>query len=124
MNVVDSSGWIEFLTAGRNGPAFRPVVNAVTDLIVPTICVYEVDRFIRRVQGPTAAATAIDAMKRGRIVDLDARLAVDAAVLGALHRLPMADSIILATARRFDATLWTQDADFADIDGVKYIPKS
>ena len=63
-------------------------------------------------------------MTRGRAVDLDAKLAVEAAILSAKHRLPMADSIILATARQHGATLWTQDADFAGIDGVDYIVKA
>ncbi len=121
--VVDSSGWIEYFVQGANAAAFRPAIVATQELIVPSICIYEVYRYIARVRDATSAARAVAAMMLAKVVDLTPDLTMMAAQLSATQRLPMADSIILATARRFGATLWTQDADFAGIDGVNYLPK-
>nr|WP_295662579.1 type II toxin-antitoxin system VapC family toxin [Polymorphobacter sp.] len=122
--LVDSSGWIEYFTQGANAAAFRPAIIATSDLIVPTICIYEVYRYVARVRDATSAARSAAAMMLAKVIDLDPDLAVMAAQLSAAHRLPMADSIILTTARKFDAILWTQDVDFAGIEGVRYLPKA
>ncbi|MGI4880669.1 MAG: type II toxin-antitoxin system VapC family toxin [Janthinobacterium lividum] len=122
-NVVDSSGWLEYLGDGSNASVFVDVIADRTHLIVPTISVFEVVKVVRRLRGDKLADEAAVLMLSGQVIDLDAALALHAAQLSIEHRLPMADSIILATARRFDATLWTQDVDFAGIEDVRYLPK-
>lgn len=124
MIIVDSSGWIEYLTNGSNASTFAPIIADAPGMLVPTIALYEVFKFILRVEDQPAADRAALFMTRSQVIELDAALALDAALLSATHRLPMADSIILATARRFVATLWTQDVDFAGLDGVRYFAKA
>ena len=123
MNVVDSSGWIEFLGGGANADIFTNAVSDVPRLVVPTICVFEVCRWMRRELGERRALDAMALMQQGSIIDLDATLAMSAARLSLELKLPMADSIILATARANNATLWTQDDDFEGLADVKYIAK-
>lgn len=124
MNVVDSSGWIEFLIAGHNGPAFRAVIDSSDVLIVPTLAIFEVYRWMARELGEPQADLAAAMMRNAVVADLDSELAIVAAQLAAEHRLAMADGIILATARRHGATLWTQDADFEGIAGIRYLPRA
>ena len=123
MNVVDSSGWIEYLGGGANADFFTKAISDVPRLVVPTICVFEVCRWMRRELGERRALEAMALMQQGSIIDLDATLAMSAARLSLEMKLPMADSIILATARANNATLWTQDDDFEGLDDVKYIAK-
>ena len=123
MNVVDSSGWIEFLGGGANANFFAPAISDASRLVVPTISVFEVCRWTRRELGSRRALEAMALMQQGRVVELDATLAMSAARLSLELKLPMADSIILATAQAQDAILWTQDNDFEGLDGVKYVAK-
>ncbi len=123
MNVVDSSGWLEYLADGPNAGFFASAVEATGDLIVPSISIYEVFKRVLQQRGENAALQATALMQQGRMAELTVSLALTAAHLSVEESLPMADSIMLATARAFDAMLWTQDADFASIAGVKYIAK-
>lgn len=123
MNVVDSSGWLEYLADGANADFFAPALEAPRNLIVPSISVYEVFRRVLQQRGESAALQAAAQMQQGRVVGLDTPLALAAAQLSVEASLPMADSIMLATARAFEATLWTQDADFSGLAGVKYVAK-
>lgn len=123
MNVVDSSGWLEYFAGGKHASSFAPAIENVQKLIVPTICLTEVFRRVLQQRDEGAALQAAGAMHQGRVVPLTDSLALDAARLGLERRLPLADSIVLATARRFGATLWTQDADFEGIEGVRYFAK-
>ncbi|QXQ05411.1 type II toxin-antitoxin system VapC family toxin [Sphingosinicellaceae bacterium] len=123
MNVVDSSGWIEFLIEGANGPAFAEVIADHNNLLVPTIAIYEVYKWVSRQSGDAVADLAAATMRSATVIDLDPDIAVMAADLSAQRKLAMADAIILATAQRFDATLWTQDRDFDGIDRVRYLPR-
>jgi len=123
VNVVDSSGWLEYMADGPNAGFFAPAVQATRDLIVPSVSVYEVFKRVLQQRGENAALQAAALMQQGRVVELTGPLALAAAHLSIEQSLPMADSIMLATARAYDAVLWTQDADFASIDGVKYIVK-
>jgi predicted nucleic acid-binding protein len=120
MNVVDSSGWLEYLAGGPNATFFAPAVEATADLLVPTLSIFEVFKRVLGQRDESLALQAIALMYQGRIVDLSAPLAIDAARLSRREALPMADSIMLATARAFGATLWTQDADFESIPDVRY----
>jgi predicted nucleic acid-binding protein len=124
MNVVDSSGWLEYFADGPNAGFFASAIERTGDLIVPTLSLYEVFKRVLQQKGENEALQAIAVMHQGVVVDLDAALALSAAKVSAELSLPMADSIMLATARAHGATLWTQDADFQDIEGVKYIQKS
>ena len=124
MNLVDSCGWLEYFAAGPNASFFAPAIENPKELVVPTICVLEVYKRMHQQLGAWAASKAASAMGKARVVDLDLRLGVSAAKLGLQTRLPLADSIILATARAHGATLWTQDADFEGMDGVEYVAKA
>ena len=124
MNVVDSSAWLEYFAGGPNAAVFRSAIHATGELIVPVICVYEVYKRMLTQIGEGGAQQALSAMLSGQVVDVDPDLAVTAARISADMRLPMADSLILATARRFRATLWTQDADFDGLPNVRYAAPS
>ena len=123
MNVVDSSGWLEYFADGPNADFFAPAIEAVTDLVVPTLSLYEVFKRVLQQRGEGDALQAVAIMIQGQVIDLDMDLALSAAKLSTGLKLPMADSVMLATARAHDATLWTQDMDFEDISGVQYIAK-
>jgi len=108
MNLVDSSGWLEYFADGPNAPVFAKPLQNPADVLVPTICLYEVYKVVLRQRGPSAALQAVALMRQGRIVELGERIALLAAELSLKHKLPMADSVILATARAHDAHVWTQ----------------
>jgi len=123
MNVVDSSAWLEYFVDGPNADAFSQAVEAIDQLIVPTICLYEVFKIVLRQRGESAALSAIALMRQGRVIPLTERIALLAADLSLQTRLPMADSVILATARVHGAHIWTQDEDFDGLDDVTFMAK-
>ena len=122
--MVDSSAWLEFFADGPNAERFAKPITDLTRLIVPSITLFEVFKRILQQRDENAALRAIAAMRQGRVVDLDLEIALAAAKLGHVLKLPLADSAILATARKFNATLWTQDADFEGVAGVRYFSKT
>jgi len=124
MNVVDSSGWLEFFADGPNATFFAPAIQKPTELLVPTVSIYEVFKRILQQKEETDALRAVAAMQQGSVMALDEGLALSAARLSIQAKLPMADSIMLAAARTTGATLWTQDKDFKDVEGVRYIDGS
>ncbi len=124
MNVVDSSGWLEYFADGANAEFFARPITDTRRLIVPTISLLEVFKRVLQQRGENAALQAVAHMHQGEVVDLDADIALSAAHLGVSHKLPLADSVMLATARRHGAALWTQDADFEGIEGVRCIAKA
>lgn len=121
MNIVDSSGWLEYFADGPNADFFAPVIQAASELLVPSISLYEVSKKILQQKTEDDALRAVALMMRGLVVDLTSPIAIRAAMVSLKLRMPMADSIILATAQAHEATLWTQDADFQNIAGVRYI---
>lgn len=123
MNVVDSSGWIEYFVEGPNSSFFETPLQDVANLLVPSISILEVYRYILRERGRQEALAAAASMRQGRVLDLDDGMAVEAAEIGVSHGLPLADCIIYAAAQSHDATVWTQDADFEGLAGVEYQPK-
>ena len=123
MNVVDSSGWLEYFADGPNADFFAKAIENTTELIVPSISLYEVFKRMIQQRGEGAALEAVAVMMQGKVIALDSTLALYAAKLSAELRIPMADSVMLATARMQEATLWTQDADFSGAEGVKFISK-
>lgn len=123
MNIVDSSGWLEYFADGPNADFFAPAIEDIEALLIPTISIYEVFKRVFQQRGEGDALQAIAIMAQGRVVELDTTLALKAAKLSAEEKLPMADSIMLATAQADNATLWTQDADFEGMAGVEYVEK-
>lgn len=122
MNVVDSSGWLEYLADGPNAGFFAPAIERTADLLVPTLSIFEVFKRVLIQRDESHALQAVALMHQGQVVDLSAPLAIDAARLSRSMALPMADSIMLATAQAHGATLWTQDGDFDGVRGVRYQP--
>lgn len=120
MNVVDSSAWLEYFAGGPNAEEFAPVIKDHETLVVPTITLFEVFKRVRVQRDVESALRAVSQMKRGNVVDLGDDLAIAAAELSAETKLPLADSVILATARAASATLWTQDSDFEGFADVEY----
>jgi predicted nucleic acid-binding protein len=123
VNLVDSSGWLEYFADGANAEFFAPPIEDTRRIVVPTISLLEVFRRILQQKGENEALRAIALMRQGRIVDLDADLALSAARLGRELGLPLADSVILATAHKFNASVWTQNSDFEGLEGVRYVAK-
>ncbi len=123
MNIVDSSAWLEYLADGPNAEHFSDPLIDVDKLIVPTICIYEVYKTVLRQRGEDAALQAVALMNQGITVNLTDDLALQATKISLEYKIPMADSIILATARAHKAILWTQDRDFKDMENVKYFLK-
>ncbi len=123
MNVVDSSGWLEYFADGPNADFFSSAVETVDELVVPSVSMYEVFKRVLQQRDEGDALQAVAVMQQGTVVNLDTTIALSAARLSVELKLPMADSIMLATARAHDATLWTQDADFEGMDGVQYVEK-
>lgn len=121
VNVVDSSAWLEFFADGPNAHVFAEPLEETETLLVPSVCLYEVFKTVLRQRGESAALQAIAAMRQGHVIDLSERIALVAAEPSLRHSLPMADSIILATARLYDAHVWTQDADFEGMEGVTFV---
>lgn len=123
MNIVDSSGWLAYFADEPNAKHFLTPLSDSNSLIVPTVTIYEVFKVIVREASENDALQVAVAMQKGRVVDLSATLAIAASRLSLEYQLPMADSIILATAQEFKAIIWTQDSDFKNISKVKYFPK-
>ena len=124
MNVVDSSAWLEYFAAGANADFFAAAIEGVAELLVPTLSLFEVFKRVMQQRSENEALQVVAVMQQGHVVDLDARIALSAARLSLEHKLPLADSIILATAREHEATLWTQDSHFRGIVSVKYRSRS
>ncbi len=123
MNVVDSSGWLEYFANGPNAGFFAPAIEKTVELVVPTISIYEVFKRVLQQASEENALEAAALMMQGSVVVLDASIALTAAKMSDELKLPMADSVMLATARQHGAMLWTQDADFSNIKDVNYTPK-
>ncbi len=123
MNLVDSSGWLEYFADGPNSRFFVTPLKKVDELVVPTISIYEVFKSVFRQRGESAGLQAVAVMKQGHVFDLTTNISMMAAKLSLTHNIPMANSIILTTGRLHQATVWTQDADFKGLEGVEYIKK-
>jgi toxin FitB len=123
MNLVDSSGWLEYFAAGNNARFFEPALLDEKNLLVSTINIYEVFKMILRQRDENAALMAVAAMQKGLVADLDTTLSLSASRISLAYKLPMADSLIYATAQKFKAIVWTQDDDFAELPGVRFVAK-
>ena len=123
MNVVDSSAWLSHFASDGNSAEFAKPIENLVELLVPSITITEVFKNVLPQRGEEAALVVTAHMKQGKVISLDSELAMDAAKYGVLHKLPLADSIIFATAQKYSAVLWTQNSDFESLANVSYFPK-
>jgi len=123
MNVVDSSAWLSYFAGDGNADIFSRPISLTDRLIVPSITLTEVFKSVLRQRGEDLALVAIAHMQQGKVIPLDAALAIEAAKFGIEEKLPLADSIIYATAQRYSALLWTQDEDLDSLQGVRFYTK-
>jgi len=124
MNVVDSSGWIEFFKAGANGPLFKPVIEDRHRLLVPTIALFEVHKVLSRALPQDLVTRCLDVMRLGKVLDFTDSRSVAASQAAAVNKLAMADAAMYSMAQEFDATFWTQDVDYQGLPGVQYHSKA
>jgi predicted nucleic acid-binding protein len=124
MNIVDASGWIEFFLAGANGPTFKPVIENTRELLVPSVNMYEVHRVLSRKLPVELRDVCLEVMRRAPVIELNDERAIAASQLSLKHGLAMADAAMYAIALEHKAVLWTQDADYQGLKGVKYFPKA
>jgi predicted nucleic acid-binding protein len=124
MNVVDTSGWLEYFADGENARFFAAAIEDTANLVVPVICIYEVFKKVLISYGQAEAEFRVADLVKGTVVEISTPLAMSAALLSVEHKLPMADSLILAASREHQAMLWTQDEHFKGLEGVRYIVKS
>jgi toxin FitB len=122
-NVVDSSAWLAYFADEPSAADFAKAIEDVRQLVVPAVCLLEVFKIVARQRGEGDALQVIAIMQQGAVVDLDGALALSAARVGLDLKLPLADSIVYATARGVDGVVWTQDEDFNGLPDVQYIPK-
>jgi predicted nucleic acid-binding protein len=120
MNVLDSSAWIEFFLGSRAGETYRPVVAELASLLVPSVALLEVHRFLSRTASSAMRDEHLDVMRRAQVVDLTDARAIAASEAAQKHKLAMADAIMYSIAREFKATFWTQDVDYEGLPGVRY----
>lgn len=123
MNLVDSCGWLEYFADSPHADFYAPGIEETGRLVVPTICILEVFKRVFQQKGEDAALQVAALMHQGQVMDLNTSIALHAAKLGCELKLPLADSVILATAQASGALIWTQDAHFKDLDGVRYLEK-
>lgn len=124
MNVVDSSAWLEYFADGANARHFAKIIENPVDLLVPSITLLEVFKRIAQQRDESTALQYVAVMQQSKVIELDSALALRAAALGIRHKLPLADSIIYATAQAANALVWTQDADFDGLPDVRYFAKA
>lgn len=120
MNLVDTSGWLEYFFDGPNASYFSEPIEDTENLVVPVVCLYEVFKKVNQVADKSKALQAVAQMKQGRVIELDEELALSAAVISVQNKLAMADSFIYATGQSEDAVIWTQDVDFNGLSKVNY----
>ncbi len=120
MNVVDSSAWLEYFANGPNASFFSKAIEQVDTLLVPSLTICEVFKRVLQQRDEGDALRAVAVMQQGTVVDLDTRIALSAARLSLEAKLPIADSVVLATAKAYESTLWSQDADFEGLPDVQY----
>jgi predicted nucleic acid-binding protein len=123
MNVVDTSGWLEYFAETKNAINYEKVINRTDELIVPTIVIYEVFKKIALAYDENKALIAIAHMKLGKVIDIDETISINAAKVSMEKKIPMADSLIYATAEIYKAIVYTQDEHFSTLPNVKYFKK-
>jgi len=123
MNLVDSSGWIEYLQDTPRADLFANVIEDRNRLLVPTIALFEVHKILSRALPIALVAQSLDVMRRGRVLDLTDARAIAASLVAARFKLAMADAAMYSMAQEFGAVFWTQDVDYQGLPGVQYCAK-
>lgn len=124
LNIVDSSAWIEYFADSSHAKHFSKTIENTQNLIVPSITLFEVFKKILLTADESLALNTVAQMRQGKVIDLDLKISISAAKISKEQKIPMADSIILATAKAHNATVWTLDSDFKGLENVKYFKKS
>ena len=124
MNVVDSSGWIEYFIDTASADNFALAIEKTALLIVPALSFFEVHRFLSRNADAAHRDACLEVMRRGTVIELTAQRAIAASEAAQQHRLAIADAVVYSIAREFKATFWTQDVDYKDLPGVSYHAKA
>lgn len=124
MNLVDSSGWLEYFTDSRNAKFFAQAIEDKENLIISVINLYEVYKKVMSGKNENSAKEAYSVMAQATVIDVDTSIALRASKLSCELKIPMADSLIYITAQINNATVWTQDYDFKDLPGVKFFKKN
>ena len=121
MIVVDSCGWVERFAGSPLGELYGAAMQDPGEMLVPAVCLTEVFRLLAREAGEPAALVGSGVMQQARVVALDAELAIGAARAGQAFRLPLADSVVYATAQAHGAEVWTHDEHFRGLPGVRFL---
>ena len=122
MKLIDSCGWLEFFTDGPLGSNYdKELSSKPEEILVPTIVLYEVFKFLLRTSGEETAIRCTAHMTQCLVVDLDAALALESAEISIANNLAMADAIVYTTSRKHNAPLITSDADLKGLEGVVFV---
>jgi len=122
MKLVDSCGWLQFFTDGPLGSSYgKELSSKPEEILVPSIVLYEVFKFLLRTSGEETAIRCTAHMTQCQVVDLDATLALESAETSTQSNLAMADAIVYTISRKFDAPLITSDSDLKGLEGVKFV---
>jgi toxin FitB len=124
MNVVDSSGWIEYFIDSARADYFAPAIEQTEQLIVPALALFEVHKFFSRRADAAQRDACLDIMRRGTVVPVTDARAIAASAVALQHKLAMADAVMYSIAREYEATFWTQDVDYQGLAGVQYTAKT
>lgn len=123
MIILDSSAWLEYFAGTKNGDIFAEYAEDFENLMVPTICIYEVYKRILIQREENSANMAVEFMQNGNVVDINSEISITSALLSYKLKLPMADSLIYATGQIYKSKIITQDSDFIGLDNVDYYEK-
>ncbi len=123
MNMVDASGWVEYFLDSPRADLFASAIEDTPRLLVTSINLYEVHRVLSRKLPAHLRDTCLDLMRRAPVIDFNDARAIAAADVSSKHQLAMADAAMYAMALEYQATLWTQDADYQGLANVQYFPK-
>ncbi|WP_353569899.1 type II toxin-antitoxin system VapC family toxin [Candidatus Albibeggiatoa sp. nov. BB20] len=123
-NIVDSCAWLAYFADEKNARIFAEPIEDIENLIVPSVVLTEVFKVIYRQTDENTALQAIAHIQQGEVIPLDNMLSIDAGFYGVQYKLPLADSIIYATSKKYNAIIWTQDNDFKGLENIKYYTKT
>ena len=124
MNLVDSSGWLEYFIGGENSDFFASAIEDKENLMISSINLYEVLKKLLQTNDIKKALVYLTSMKAATQINVDEEIAYKAVLLSNEFKLPMADSLLYATAKVHNATFYTQDQNFENIADVKFIKKT
>jgi predicted nucleic acid-binding protein len=123
MNIVDSSGWIEYLLDSDRADLFAQPIEQRQTLLVPVIVLFEVHKVLSRKVSNHAVKQCLDVMRLGRVLEITDARAVAAAGVASTNKLAMADAMMYSLALEFGATFWTQDVDYQGLPSVHFFAK-